>query len=86
MPLILTESEVKTVLTMKDGICLVEDAFRQYAEGKTTLAPRLVMNLSGVAGNFRVMAAVVPEMGGFGLKTLTGTPGKRSPGYAITRI
>lgn len=79
MPLILTESEVQKVLTMKDGVRLVEDAFRQYAEGKTALAPRLVMKLSGVAGNFRVMAAVVPEMGGFGLKTLTGTPGKRAP-------
>ncbi len=64
---------------MKDGIRLVEDSFRQYAEGKTTLAPRLVMKLSGIAGNFRIMAAVVPEMGGFGLKTLTGTPGKRAP-------
>jgi ornithine cyclodeaminase/alanine dehydrogenase-like protein (mu-crystallin family) len=26
------------------------------------------------------MAAIVPDMGGFGLKTLTGTPGKRKPG------
>jgi ornithine cyclodeaminase/alanine dehydrogenase len=25
------------------------------------------------------MAAVVPDLGGFGLKTLTGTPGKRNP-------
>jgi ornithine cyclodeaminase/alanine dehydrogenase-like protein (mu-crystallin family) len=25
------------------------------------------------------MAAIVPEMGGFGLKTLTGTPGRRKP-------
>lgn len=79
MPLILTESEVKALLTMKDGVRLVEDAFRLYAEHKTSLAPRLVMKLAGVAGNFRVMAAVVPDMGGFGLKTLTGTPGKRDP-------
>jgi len=75
--LVLKESDVKQVLTIADGVRIVEDSFRQYAAGKTTLAPRLVMKLAGDAGNFRVMAAVVPEMGGFGLKTLTGTPGKR---------
>jgi alanine dehydrogenase len=77
MALILTESEVRSVLTMKDGIRLVEEGFAHYARGRTTLAPRMVMKLEGEAGTFRVMAAVVRDMGGFGLKTLTGTPGKR---------
>jgi alanine dehydrogenase len=80
MALILTESEVRSVLTMKDGIRVVEEGFEQYARGRTTLAPRLVMKLAGDAGTFRIMAAIVPEMGGFGLKTLTGTPGKRKAG------
>lgn len=79
MALVLKESEVQQILTMNDGVRIVEEAFRHYAERKTTLAPRLVMKLSGVAGNFRIMAAIVPDMGGFGLKTLTGTPGKRAP-------
>jgi alanine dehydrogenase len=79
MTLVLKESEVRRVLTMKDGVRLVEEGFAHYARGRTTLAPRLVMKLEGDAGNFRVMAAIVPEMGGFGLKTLTGTPGKRDP-------
>ncbi len=77
MTLILKENEVRSLLTMKDGIRIVEEGFAQYARGKTTLAPRLVMKLEGEAGTFRIMAAIVPEMGGFGLKTLTGTPGKR---------
>jgi alanine dehydrogenase len=79
MALILKESDVARVLTMKEGVRLVEDGFRHYAEGKTTLAPRMVMKLEGDAGNFRIMAAILPGMGGFGLKTLTGTPGKRDP-------
>lgn len=79
MALVLKESEVASVLTMADGVRLVEESFRQHAAGATTLAPRLVMKLEGDAGNFRVMAAIVPGMGGFGLKTLTGTPGKRAP-------
>lgn len=78
MVLVLKESDVRSVLTMKEGVRLVEEGFRRYAEGRTTLAPRMVMKLEGEAGNFRIMAAIVPDMGGFGLKTLTGTPGKRS--------
>jgi len=79
MTLILKENEVRSLLTMKDGVRIVEEGFEHYARGRTTLAPRLVMKLTGDAGTFRIMAAIVPEMGGFGLKTLTGTPGKRKP-------
>ena len=79
MALILTEREVAEILSMKEAVRLLEASFRLHAEGKTHLAPRLVMPLTGVAGNFRIMAAVIPDMGGFGLKTLTGTPGKRAP-------
>ncbi len=79
MALILTEREVASVLSMGDAVDLLETSFRLHAEGRTQLAPRLVMPLTGVAGNFRIMAAVIPDMGGFGLKTLTGTPGKRDP-------
>ncbi|MGH9336418.1 MAG: ornithine cyclodeaminase family protein, partial [Vicinamibacteria bacterium] len=79
MTLILKENEVRGVLTMKDGIRVVEEGFEHYARGRTTLAPRMAMKLEGEAGTFRIMAAVLPAMGGFGLKTLTGTPGKRKP-------
>lgn len=79
MALILTEREVTEVLSMKEAVRLLEESFRLHAGGRTQLAPRLVMPLAGVAGNFRIMAAVIPDMGGFGLKTLTGTPGKRAP-------
>ncbi len=79
MALILTEREVAEILSMKEAVRLLEASFRLHAEGKTQVAPRLVMPLTGVAGNFRIMAAVIPDMGGFGLKTLTGTPGKRAP-------
>ena len=79
MALILTERDVARVLSMEDTVDLLEEAFRLHARGRTQLAPRLVMPLSGVAGAFRIMAAVIPDMGGFGLKTLSGTPGKRAP-------
>ena len=79
MALLLTEREVASVLSMQDAVGLLEESFRLHAEGRTRLAPRLVMPRAGDAGNFRIMAAVIPDLGGFGLKTLTGTPGKRAP-------
>ncbi len=79
MALILNEREVAEVLSMGDAVRLLEESFRLHAEGRTSLAPRLVMPLQGDAGNFRIMAAVIPDRNGFGLKTLTGTPGKRAP-------
>ncbi len=79
MVLILKERDVAEVLSMGDAVRLLEESFRLHAEGKTSLAPRLVMPLAGDAGNFRIMAAVIPDRNSFGLKTLTGTPGKRAP-------
>lgn len=74
---ILDESAVGEVLSMSAGLRLVEDAFRQHALGEVTMAPRTALDLDGEAGSFRVMTAALPEMGSFGLKTLTGIPGRR---------
>ncbi len=80
MALILKEREIVELLTMADGVRLVEESFRLYATGSVGLAPRFLLKLGGDAGAFRVMAASMPELGGFGLKTLTGIPGKRQGG------
>jgi alanine dehydrogenase len=79
MPLILRESEVRELLSMEDGVRLVEEAHRLDAVGEAILAPRLALPLGGDAGTFRIMAAALPGMSTFGLKTLTGVPGKRLP-------
>jgi alanine dehydrogenase len=42
--------------------------------------PRISADLPGNGGAFRVMSAIVPTLGFFGLKTLTGYPGRRRPG------
>ena len=79
MPLILRESEVRQLLSMSDCIDLVEEAHRLHAKGEAILAPRLALSLGGDVGTFRIMAAALPEMSTFGLKTLTGIPGRRLP-------
>jgi alanine dehydrogenase len=79
MPLILKESEVRELLSMEDGVKLVEEAHRLHAEGGAILAPRLALSLGGEVGTYRIMAAALPGMSTFGLKTLTGVPGRRRP-------
>lgn len=80
MTLILSESDVAEAISMADGVRLVEHAFRQHTEGHAVLLPRLSLDLPGNGGAFRVMSATMPAAGVFGLKTLTGYPGKRLPG------
>jgi ornithine cyclodeaminase/alanine dehydrogenase-like protein (mu-crystallin family) len=85
MVLILSESDVSSVLNMSQGVQLVEQAFANYAAGQNILLPRVSQTLPGSSGAFRIMAAVLPESNWFGLKTLTGYPGRRLPGENIFR-
>ena len=80
MVLILTDSDVVRVLNMNDGIDIIEQAFREHGNGKTILLPRISHTLADSRGAFRIMAAGFPSLGWFGLKTLTGYPGRRHPG------
>lgn len=79
MVLVLSEHDVSSVLNMADGIRLIEDAFKQHSDGHTLVIPRLNVNLPGSAGAFRVMPAAMTRASTFGLKTLTGYPGRRAP-------
>ena len=79
MPLLLKESEVRELLSMEDGVALVEEAHKLDAEGQVVLAPRMALPLGGEVGTYRIMAAALPGMSTFGLKTLTGVPGHRQP-------
>jgi ornithine cyclodeaminase/alanine dehydrogenase-like protein (mu-crystallin family) len=80
MVLVLSEADVRQALTMADGIRVVEDAFRDHANGNTLLLPRASYNVPGNRGAFRIMSAILPTDGSFGLKTLTGYPGLRVAG------
>ena len=79
MVLLLSESDVAGLVSMADGVRLVEQALKQHAAGASTVMPRVSADLPGGGGAFRVMSAVLPELGFFGLKTLTGYPGRRKP-------
>lgn len=86
MILVLSESDVAAALSMADGVRLVEQALQQHAAGGGVVMPRISADLPGNGGAFRVMSAIVPDLGFFGLKTLTGYPGRRLPGETYFAI
>lgn len=80
MILLLSESDVASVISMGDGVRVVEQALRQHSAGGGVAMPRISADVPGNGGAFRVMSAIMPEIGFFGLKTLTGYPGRRLAG------
>jgi ornithine cyclodeaminase/alanine dehydrogenase-like protein (mu-crystallin family) len=54
--------------------------------GTSVVLPRTSADLAGNGGAFRVMCAILPETGFFGLKTLTGYPGRRLAGETYFAI
>ena len=86
MVLLLSESDVSNSLSMADGVRVLEHAFRAHAAGGHLVMPRISTDLPGNGGAFRVMSAVAPELGFFGLKTLTGYPGRRLAGETYFAI
>ena len=80
MILLLSEADVANVVSMSDGVRVVEQALRHQALGGGGAMPRISADVPGNGGAFRIMPAIIPEIGFFGLKTLTGYPGRRLPG------
>jgi alanine dehydrogenase len=79
MILSLSENNVAKVFNMAAGLRVVEESVGQHAAGESMLIPRVSQNLPGGVA-FRVMPAAMLRTQWFGLKTLTGYPGRRLPG------
>ena len=77
MVLFLSETDVQAAITMPEAISIVEAAFGELGSGNATLLPRVSQTLPGTSGMFRILASTIPAQQMFGLKTLTGFPGKR---------
>jgi alanine dehydrogenase len=71
---------------MRDGVRVVEEALAQHCRAGSVVLPRISTDVPGNGGAFRVMSAILPEMGFFGLKTLTGYPGRRLAGETYFAI
>jgi alanine dehydrogenase len=77
MIVFLSENDVQTAITMPETLTIVEAAFRDYALEQATLLPRVSQTMPGATGMFRILGATLPRQEMFGLKTLTGFPGRR---------
>ena len=77
MVVFLSEKDVQATITMPMAIDLVEAAFSEHARDESTVLPRVSQVMPGNAGIFRILAATLPSQQLFGLKTLTGFPGRR---------
>ena len=69
MALVLREAEVRSLLAMPDAIDVLEEAFKEFAQGTATNRPRTRIMLAN--GVMHVLAAAAPELGVMGLKTYT---------------
>ncbi|HXW60981.1 MAG TPA: ornithine cyclodeaminase family protein [Candidatus Acidoferrales bacterium] len=73
MPLLLTEADVKAILTMPLALELVETSFRRLADGTAVCHPRARLRMPG-KGLLNYMAASDAAGGYMGLKIYTVSP------------
>ncbi len=73
MPLLLTEGDIKSILTMPMALELVEVSFRRLAEGTAVCHPRRRLRMA--KGIMNYMAAADSAGGYLGLKIYTVSPG-----------
>ena len=74
MALILNREEVASILTMKDTIEAVEQAFRDLAEGKAEMPLRSTIRVAQPPGVINVMPAYLGTMGALGMKLVSSYP------------
>ena len=72
MPLLLTEADVRSILTMPLALEAVEDSFRRLADGSALLHPRRRLNVPGKS-YIHYMAAADATSGYMGLKIYTSS-------------
>jgi alanine dehydrogenase len=73
MPLLLTEADVRSILTMPLAMDCVEACFRRLAEGAAQTQPRRRLNFSQ-KGYLHYMAASDSQAGYFGMKIYSTSP------------
>jgi len=72
--LLLTAQEVKEVLSIKDAIAAVEEAFREKGLGLVKMPPKLYLFFKEYEGDLRVMPAYMKHSGIAGVKVVNVHP------------
>ncbi len=80
MALLLSDSDVRSMLTMEDALKVVEDAFREKGLGNVQMPPKTYLFFDEHGGDLRVMPAFIPRLGAAGVKVVNSHPGNRRYG------
>lgn len=75
--LLLTQREVRSLITMREAIDAVEEAFRLYATSKAMMPPKVYLSLE--EGDFRAMPSCL--MGYAGIKWVNSHPRNPEKGF-----
>ena len=70
--LVLTQSDVRSALTMEAAVAAVEEAFAAHARGETMVPAKVYLDLKKYNGDFRAMPAYAP--GSAGVKWVNSHP------------
>jgi len=80
----LSESDVRSLLTVRDAIPLVEDAFASVARGEARMPPKIYLDFKEFGGDLRAMPAYLPKSAAgkpfAGVKVVTVHPGNPAKG------
>ena len=72
--LLLSRAEVEGLISMREAIDAVEEAFRAKGLGKVQMPPKSYVYFDRYDGDFRVMPAYLEEMGAAGVKIVNVHP------------
>lgn len=73
--LVLTKKEVESLITMKETLPTVEEAFRYHGRNKVEMPAKTYIHLKKYCGDFRAMPAYIEGMEASGLKWVNVHPG-----------
>jgi alanine dehydrogenase len=75
---LLSSQEIQQLITLREVIEAVEEAFREKGEGKVQMPPKVYVSFE--KGDFRTMPAYLPAMGAAGVKIVNVHPKNPSLG------
>ena len=81
--LILTGKDIGRLLTIKEALKAVEEAFRAYGRGRVMMPAKIYLQLDKYRGDFRAMPAYVGGVEAAGLKWVNVHPGNRRFGLPV---
>lgn len=81
--LLLREKEIEELLSMRESIAAVEEAFRQKGEGKVQMSPKSYVFFPKYEGDFWVMPAYLEAGEETGVKVVNVHPENPQKGTAL---